>query len=269
LEEALKKGALVEKALHLKKEGVIRFLGFSSHGPTSTIIKAIQTGVFDYVNLWYSYINQTNWPAIQEAQKQDMGVFIISPNDKGGRLYDPPEKLCRLCAPLSPMTFNDIFILSHPEIHTISCGAQRPEDLDKHVSAVARMDTLQDTVTEIRQRLDQTLESVIDKEWAHNYTQGLPDWSDTPGHINIPAILWLWNLVKAFDLTEYAKFRFNLMGNAEHWFPGAKPEVFATIDPHELRKALANSPYTDRIMDILKEAHEMFKSDKGKRLGSE
>ena len=28
-------------------------------------------------------------PAIEAAQRQDMGVFIISPNDKGGRLYEP------------------------------------------------------------------------------------------------------------------------------------------------------------------------------------
>ena len=39
------------------------------------------------------------------ARQRDMGVFIISPNDKGGKLYDPPPKLTRLCAPLTPMQF--------------------------------------------------------------------------------------------------------------------------------------------------------------------
>ena len=38
-----------------------------------------------------------------------MGVFIISPNDKGGKLYAPPPKLETICAPLTPMQFNDLY----------------------------------------------------------------------------------------------------------------------------------------------------------------
>ena len=44
--------------------------------------------------------------AVQAARRKDMGVFIISPNDKGGKLYDPPPRLVKLCAPLSPMSRN-------------------------------------------------------------------------------------------------------------------------------------------------------------------
>jgi hypothetical protein len=43
-----------------------------------------------------------NWAAIQEASRHDMGVFIISPNDKGGKLYAPPKKLVELCDPGKP-----------------------------------------------------------------------------------------------------------------------------------------------------------------------
>ena len=48
-------------------------------------------GGFDYVNLHWYYIYQANWPAIEEARCRDMGVFIISPADKGGMLYRPPK----------------------------------------------------------------------------------------------------------------------------------------------------------------------------------
>ena len=71
--------------------------------PASDIIReAIATGAFDYVNLHWYCIYQRNWPAIEDATRHDMGVFIISPSDKGGQLYDPPEKLRQLCAPLDP-----------------------------------------------------------------------------------------------------------------------------------------------------------------------
>jgi predicted aldo/keto reductase-like oxidoreductase len=38
--------------------------------------------------------NETdNMPAVVAARENDMGVFIISPTDKGGRLYDPTPKV--------------------------------------------------------------------------------------------------------------------------------------------------------------------------------
>ena len=72
LEKALKKGAVVEEALKLKEKGVIRHLGFSTHGPTSVIIKAIKTGLFDYVNLWYS----KRADAVQMAS--DLWTYVTS-----------------------------------------------------------------------------------------------------------------------------------------------------------------------------------------------
>ena len=90
------------------------------------ITRAIATGEFDYVNLHWYFVNDLNWAAVQEAARRDMGVFIISPNDKGGKLYEPPPKLAQLCQPLSPMAFNDLYCLARPEVHTLSIGAARP-----------------------------------------------------------------------------------------------------------------------------------------------
>ncbi|MHC5164132.1 MAG: aldo/keto reductase, partial [Planctomycetota bacterium] len=269
LELAMRKGGALETLQKLKADGVIGAIGFSTHAPPETIIRTIRTGAFDYVNLWHSYIYRFNEEAIAEAAKQDMGVFIISPNDKGGMLFDPPEKLCRMTAPLSPMTFNDLFILLNPQIHTISCGASKASDFDEHVAAVERMDELSDEVGRIATKLDAALENVVDAEWIRSYQNGLPDWSDTPEGLNIPVILWLWNLAKAFDLQKYAQMRYNLMGNAEHWFPGCKPAVFPGIDRTMLRKSLDASPYADRIMDILEEAHTLMVADEVKRLSKD
>ena len=92
-------------ARQLQQEGRIRFFGFSTHAHPEIIEAAINTGEFDYINLHWYYVNQRNWRAVLAARRQDMGVFIISPSDKGGRLYEPPQKLVNLCAPLSPMQF--------------------------------------------------------------------------------------------------------------------------------------------------------------------
>ena len=92
------------------------------------------------MNLHWYFVNDFNWPAIEAATKHDMGVFIISPNDKGGKLYEPPAKLRELCAPLSPMQFNDLYCLARPQVHTLSIGAARPADFDEHIAALAHYD---------------------------------------------------------------------------------------------------------------------------------
>ena len=102
LDMSIRPGGCLDVALKLQKQGKIRFIGFSTHGPTDVIEQAIATDQFDYVNLHWYYINQTNWSAIEAATKHDMGVFIISPSEKGGMLFKPPQRLVALCAPLSP-----------------------------------------------------------------------------------------------------------------------------------------------------------------------
>ncbi len=133
---SMRPGGCLDEAKKLKAEGKVRHIGFSTHGSTEIITKAIETGEFDYVNLHWYYINQWNWSAIEAAQGQDMGVFIISPSDKGGQLYNPPPKLVELCQPLSPMVFNDLFCLSHPQVHTLSLGAAQPADFDEHLKVL-------------------------------------------------------------------------------------------------------------------------------------
>ncbi len=266
LEKTLQAGGVLDHVMKLRDAGRIRHIGFSTHGPTGTIVRAIETGLFDYVNLWYSYIFQDNWPAIEAAHARDMGVFIISPNDKGGQLYAPPEKLSQLCAPLSPMAFNDLFILSHPEIHTLSCGAARPADLDEHLQAVERRSTLTDTVTRVQGKLDGALEAVHGPDWARHYGQNLPAWEATPGQINLPVLLWLWNLIQAFDMHDFAKARYNLIGNACHWFPGQKADKLCEVDPAELARALDGHPFKERILTILNEIHSLLGGEELQRL---
>jgi predicted aldo/keto reductase-like oxidoreductase len=146
LHRALRKDGCVAAARKLQKDGRVRFLGFSTHATTDIILEAINSGEFDYVNLHWYFVNDLNWPAIEAARARDMGVFIISPNDKGGKLYEPPPKLVNLCAPLTPMQFNDLYCLARPEVHTLSCGVVRPADFEEHVRALDYYDRIPETL---------------------------------------------------------------------------------------------------------------------------
>ena len=89
------------------------------------ILDLVASDRFDYVNLHAYYFFQDNLPAIAAARARDMGVFVISPTDKGGRLYAATDKLRALTAPLSPMAFNDLWCLTNMDVHTLSLWTVR------------------------------------------------------------------------------------------------------------------------------------------------
>ena len=263
LENTIRPGGCLDIARKYQAQGKIKFIGFSTHGPTDIIVEAINTDKFDYVNLHWYYIKQDNWAAIEAATRHDMGVFIISPSDKGGRLYDPPEKLVKLCAPLSPMVFNDLFCLSHPQVHTLSLGASKPSDFDEHLKTLDLLDKANKILPPILTKLEQEAIATLGEDWAKTWHVGLPKQEETPGNVNIPMVLWLRNLAVAYDMKEYAKMRYNLLGSGGDWFPGNQANQ---IDRLDLRSCLQNSPHADKIPEILVEVDRMLGGEKVKRL---
>jgi predicted aldo/keto reductase-like oxidoreductase len=253
----------MDTALRWKKEGRVRHIGFSTHGSTECIIKTIQLDAFEYVNLHWYYVFQDNWPAVLEAAKRDMGVFIISPNDKGGLLYKESKRLADLCAPYHPMVFNGLFCLSRPEVHTLSCGAAKPSDFDVHLQTAELSERAAEIAGPIAETLDAEMRRVLGSEWLETWNVGLPAWDQTPGEVNIPWILRLRNLALVFDMIEYGKMRYNLLGHGDHWFPGNKADKLAEID---LRDCLMRSPHRTRIPALLAETHELLVGAERKRL---
>ncbi len=260
----VKPGGLLDGVRRLQDQGKVRFVGFSTHGPTDVILRAVETNQFDYINVHWYYINQLNWAAVEAATDRDMGVFIISPSDKGGHLHSPPKKLQQLCAPLHPMVFNNLFCLSHPQVHTLSIGAAQPSDFDEHLKTLDLLNNAAQTLAPILQRLEQTGIDTFGAPWWNNWRNGLPTPYETPNGVNIPMILWLRNLALAYDMVDYAKARYNLLGGAaSHWFPGSRAEEF---DPQAIAPLLTNSPFADQIPKLLEETHALLGGEQKQRL---
>lgn len=247
----------------LKAKGLVRHIGFSTHGSTDLIVQAIASDQFDYVNLHWYYINQFNWPAVEAATAHDMGVFIISPSDKGGHLYNPPAKLKRLCEPLHPMVFNDLFCLSHPQVHTLSLGAARPGDFELHLQTLPLLAQAETVLAPILQRLEAAAIAALGEDWYRTWHVGLPDQAEMPGNVNAQVILWLRNLLLAYDMEAYGKARYNLLENGGHWFAGAQAKDVEQLD---LRQALRRSPHAEKIPALLAEAHGLLGGQAVQRL---
>ncbi len=263
LDWSLRKGGCLDAARQLQREGRCRFIGFTTHATTDVILQAIESDAFDYVNLHWYFVNDFNWRAVEAATARDMGVFIISPTDKGGMLFAPPPRLTALCAPLSPIAFNDLYCLARPQVHTLSVGAACPEDFDEHIAVLDHCDRAAEIVAPIEQRLRAELDRVHGPEWCAGWMRGLPNYIDVPGEVNLQEIVRLWHFAKGLDLIAWGKMRYNLMGNAGHWFPGANA---ARFDEEKVPAALDGYAFADRIPAILREAHAMLVEAPKKRL---
>ena len=274
LEQIIRPGGCLEVLRSWQADGAIGHIGFSTHGPLDLILDAIGTNVFDYVNVHWYYIRQDNAPALTAARDRDMGVFLISPTDKGGHLHSPSQRLLQLCDPLHPIVFNDLFCLMDPRVHTISVGAARPSDLDLHLQAVAQLEQAPELVPAVAERLQAALVERLGEPWVETSQQGLPAWRDTPGDINLPVLLWLHTLLEGWDLESFAKARYGLLGNGSHWFPGRNAAAFeastdepAAVTAEELDEVLASSPWKQEIPAILRQLKQRLGGASVRRLG--
>ena len=219
------KDGIMACALEWKRQGKIKHIGFSTHGSAENIMRMIESNKFDYVNLHYHYFGSYhaegtsdgegghgNLACVKRALELDMGVFNISPVDKGGRLYQPSVQVARTIGPkLTPIAFG---ILSSwmSGMHTVSVGFARPEDLTEALEAVELYTRKAETLPLLENatnRLNKLAQDRLGDEWYEKGLLNIPSALQRECNgIGLGHVLWCYNMLHAFGMYDTAKDRY-------------------------------------------------------------
>eukprot|EP00904_Undaria_pinnatifida_P010038 jgi/Undpi1/6164/HiC_scaffold_20.g08648.m1 len=291
LDYTLREGGCMEVLEEYRAAGKIRWIGFSTHATAPVIKTAISSKRFDSVNLHYQFIgsytasgtNQEpggcdgNMDNVKLAHSLDMGVFCISPSDKGGKLYKPSKVLADACAEsgITPIEFHSLWQWTkQPVAHTFTIGVARPSDFDEYVAAANMRSRAGDLVSSVEKALRARMVDALGEEWMATWWHGLPDAYSTSTGVSVPHIVWLWNVVTAWGMYDFARERYRSIElnwdrrkadksdqeNMAAWdtsTPGYPYRPDVDMGPH----IPDSCPNKAKVLKILKETHEWLRKD--------
>jgi hypothetical protein len=227
---------IMDITLEWKKQGKIKHIGFSTHSSAENIMRMIESNKFDYVNLHYHYFGsyhaegtpdaqgrQGNYACVKRALELDMGVFNISPIDKGGRLYQPSSEVVRTIGTgMTPIAFANLFSWLKAGMHTVSVGFARPEDLTETLEAVelfTQKDKTLPVLNGVIDRLDRHAKKKLGEAWFEKGLLGVPSFLQKEcSGIGVGHTLWCYNMLHAFGMYDVARVRYkNLMSEGKKW----------------------------------------------------
>lgn len=127
---------VLEKAKRLKEEGLINYIGFSSHyGDGKTIKEAIDTDIFDVVELTYNVFNRSlgedgEIDLLEYIYKKDVGIINMKAFNGNGMpdLYNMLKEYMNINY---EVMLN--FCLSNPYITCVDAGAIYPEQFEQDI----------------------------------------------------------------------------------------------------------------------------------------
>ena len=241
-----------------EEEGLINQVGFSSHGSTSLIRKAIESRRFNFCSLHLHLLDQERIPLANLALKKGLGVMAISPADKGGRLQAPSKTLVEDCHPIPPIELAYKFLLSKG-ISTLTVGASHPKDLSLAKRLSCSIGHLTKEENYLILRLKEKMKERLGETFCGQCKACMPCPSDVP----ISNLLKLRNLNIGHDLQAYTKERYNLIDRAGHWW-----ETVNASSCNSCGECLPKCPNHLRIPELLEDTHFRLKDSPKRRLWS-
>lgn len=129
-------GGGLEKYLKLKKDGKVRYIGFSADGPSGGTEQLIATGEFDMIQIHYNLMYQSTCDMfskrgiIPDAVKQEMGIVLM--RSTTSNVFQNLVKHCfaKEMAEVDVDSFLLNYSLSNPKVNVALMSLQSNGDVD-------------------------------------------------------------------------------------------------------------------------------------------
>jgi predicted aldo/keto reductase-like oxidoreductase len=130
----LRKGGVLEAIRKAQNEGLIQYIGMTSHDLPDNVIKCLETGLFSSVTLQYNLINRIYENAIKRASELGIGVVIMNPLAGGVLALDSDALRKTLINKTLPVELALGFVLSNKNVSTVCSGMNVIEHLEQNVN---------------------------------------------------------------------------------------------------------------------------------------
>jgi predicted aldo/keto reductase-like oxidoreductase len=179
---------VIEQIRQAKEEGLIRYLGFSSHDTPENVKRLIDLDEFQSLILSYNILNRKYKETIRYASQKGCGVIVMNPL-AGGLITESvpgiPELEEHFQQDLAFLALRYVF--SNPHVHCTLSGMRSLNEIHNNAYCAEQRDLTSGEIDWINHRIDETRKGKLvyctGCEYCMPCTQG----------IKIPELLKIWN----------------------------------------------------------------------------
>ena len=239
-----------------ESSGRVQQIGFSSHGSTELIERALRSGRFSFCSLHLHMLDPLRLPLAMRALQRGIGVMAISPADKGGRLQAPSPTLVEDCQPVPPLHLAYRFLLAQG-VSTLTLGARSADDLQ----LARQLSHADGPLTEEEKGSLAHLAKKRSERLGNDLCEQCQACLPCPNQVPIPELLRLRNLAIGHDLNGFSQERYNLIGRAGHWW-----ELVDATGCDGCGECLPRCPHQLPIPVLLRDTHQRLAAAPRRRL---
>lgn len=245
----MEKSGVLEKIQEYKQEGIINYIGFSSHyGDTVEIKKAVDTGIFDVVELPYNIFNRSlgeDGEINLLKYIHDKEIGLINMKAFNGNIMPAIYNVLKDFISIDYPTMLN-FCLSNPYISTVDVGAINVEQFKEDVEVALGPRFSQEEIAKFKNEADKI--SSLLEDICRDCLHCVEKFQCTVG-IDFPAIMALYSRYTVSeklgrDVSEFKEKYKEYDLNASHCI--------------QCGDCVPWCEYKLNIPEVLKEAHQAF-----------
>lgn len=235
--------------LKYKKDGKIKYLGFSFHGSTEMLKELIKENKWDFCMLQVNYLDWNVVKAEEQyniAKKANIPVIAMEPL-RGGSLVNLPDTALRQLQSkypnTSPASFGLRWVASRQNIVTVLSGMSNIKQVKENIATFTNFKPM----TEDEEKVAQDIAQIIQSQGEINCTACKYCLEVCPKGINIPAIFALYNQYKITKDKRFFLIYYNSLADNEKADNCIKCGVCNSNCPQELDIPLLLSKINEEI----------------------